>query len=202
VNDDPPFAALLLRGVVTREVVLAGRCSASLFGPGDCFRPWRAIETALPCTTRWHTSGAEIAVLDERFVTAARRWPALAEAIDERLAEQLDLSVLRAAISSLPNVENRIIAAFWQLADRWGVVRPEGIVVRLSLTHTNVGHLVGAQRSTVSLALQALAEDGLLCRTERDLWVLSPRSRDALDADLAKTVVSGHHEWPRPDGAG
>src|SRR5215207_7228178 len=184
VKDEHPFAALLLRGVVTHEIMLAGRCSASLFGPGDCFRPWHAIDTALPCTARWETSGAVIAVLDERFLTAARRWPGLAAVILERLAQQLDVSALRTAIVGLPRVEQRVLAAFWQLAERWGIVRPHGIVVRLALTHALIGHLVGAQRPTVSLALQALAEDGLLRRTEPTVWTLSHGSRDALACDL------------------
>jgi CRP-like cAMP-binding protein len=175
-----PFAALLIRGVVTHETVLAGRRTANLLGPGDVFRPWRSIETALPCTSRWTCPTTAVAVLDERFLIAARRWPGLSAVIHERLAEQLDGCALRTAILGLPRVEQRILALFWQLADRWGPVRPEGVVVRLALTHAVVGHLVGARRSTVTLALKALAEDPLLRRSGNGTWTLSHGSQERL----------------------
>jgi CRP/FNR family cyclic AMP-dependent transcriptional regulator len=181
-----PVAALLLRGVVTHEVVLAGRCNAHLLGPGDLFRPWRSVGTSLPASARWTaTGGAEVAVLDERFLLATRRWPMLSAQIYERLAEQVELAAHRAAILGLPRVEDRVLALFWQLADRWGVVRPDGVVVRLSLTHALIGHLVGAQRPTVSLALLRLAREGLLRRTDGAGWLLA---HDSL------TILTGRPE--------
>jgi CRP/FNR family cyclic AMP-dependent transcriptional regulator len=83
---------------------------------------------------------------------------------------------VRAAIVGLPRVEERVLALFWQLADRWGVVRPEGVVVQLPLTHALIGQLVGAQRPTVSLALQSLADDGLLLRGDIGAWTLDHES--------------------------
>lgn len=95
-----PFAALLLRGLVTHEVMLAGRCSANLLGPGDLFRPWHSADTPLPCDERWTaTGGAAIAVLDERFVATARRWPSLSAVVHERLPEQLEVAAVRGAIA-------------------------------------------------------------------------------------------------------
>jgi CRP/FNR family cyclic AMP-dependent transcriptional regulator len=168
-----PFAALVLRGLVTHDVILAGRSSANLLGPGDLFRPWRSADTSLPCDARWTaTGGAAIALLDERFTAAARRWPGLSAVVYERLAGQLDDAAVRAAIVALPRVEERILALFWQLADRWGVVRPDCVLVRLALTHALIGQLVGARRPTVSLALQALTEEGLLRREAADAWLL------------------------------
>jgi CRP/FNR family transcriptional regulator, cyclic AMP receptor protein len=185
-----PLGALLLSGVVTHEVTLAGRCNAELFGPGDVFRPWSAGESVLPCTTRWTTTGAAIAVIDERFLTAARRWPGLTAAIHERLADQADRAALRTAIVALPRVGQRVLAVFWQLAERWGVVRPDGVVIGLALTHAVIGQLVGAQRPTVSLALQELADDGLLRRTGPSAWTLSHASLGAL-ADGGQGVRPG-----------
>jgi CRP-like cAMP-binding protein len=157
-----PFCVVLLDGILTHEVTLAGRCNAELFGPGDIVRPWSTRDSVLPCTARWTTSGATIAVLDERFLLAARRWPGLSTAIQERLAEQAERAAVRTAIVALPRVGQRVLAVFWQLAERWGVVRRDGVVIRLALTHSIIGQLVGAQRPTVSLALQELTDDGLL----------------------------------------
>jgi CRP/FNR family cyclic AMP-dependent transcriptional regulator len=184
-----PFAALVLRGLVTHDLILAGRCSTNLLGPGALFRPWRSADTSLPCDARWTATGsAAIALLDERFVAAARRWPGLSAAVFERMAEQLDDAAVRAAIVALPRVEERILALFWQLADRWGVVRPDGVVVRLAVTHTLIGQLVGARRPTVSLALQALAEAGLLRREAADAWLLHHESLAGLGPDGARVA--------------
>jgi CRP/FNR family transcriptional regulator, cyclic AMP receptor protein len=187
-----PLAALLLRGVVMHELMLAGRRSANVLGPGDLFRPWRSADTAVPCASSWSTGGgAAMAVLDGRFLTAARRWPGLSAVVYERLAEQLETAEVRAAITALPRVEERVLALFWLLADRWGVVRPEGVVVELALTHALIGHLVGAQRPTVSLALQALAEDRLLRRAETDAWVLGHDSYAVLGAGSDRPFGDG-----------
>jgi CRP/FNR family transcriptional regulator, cyclic AMP receptor protein len=180
-----PFAAIVISGVVTHEVALAGRCSADLLGSGDVLRPWRAVDSALPAESLWSSpAGAEIAVLDQRFLAATRRWPRLGAVIHERLADQLDASAARAAIVALPRVEERVLALFWQLADRWGVVTADAVVVRLPLTHAFIGQLVGAQRPTVSLALHALAQEpALLSRTAPGAWSLSHRSNERLAPD-------------------
>jgi hypothetical protein len=87
-----------------------------------------------------------------------------------------------------------VLAIFWQLAERWGVVRPDGVVIGLALTHAVIGQLVGAQRPTVSLALQELADDGLLRRTGPSAWTLSHASLDAL-AGGGQEVRPGPDPW-------
>jgi hypothetical protein len=175
------LGALLIRGLVTLETTIARRRSAELFGPGDVLRPWPGFESVVPAASRWASdAGAVVAVLDGRFVAAARRWPGLFVVLHDRLAEQLDRATARAAIMALPRVEQRVLGLFWQLAERWGTVRPEGIVIELGLTHELIGQLIGARRPTVSLALQPLAHEGLLQRTAAGGWVLAHDSLEAL----------------------
>jgi CRP-like cAMP-binding protein len=179
-----PFAALLLDGVVTYEITLAGRRSAQLLGPGDLFRPWASTDASLRYASSWSSAGdAAIALLDDHFLVATRRWPRLAAVVYGRLADQMEVGAVRAAIVALPRVEQRVLALFWQLADRWGIVRPRGVVVRLALTHEVIGRLVGAQRPTISLALHALAEQDLLCRDDAGAWMLARESLTILAAD-------------------
>jgi CRP/FNR family transcriptional regulator, cyclic AMP receptor protein len=177
------FAALIVRGLVTREITIGGRRSADLLGPGDVFHPWRTPPTAVGGASRW-ASGTTVlvAMLDERFVAAARRWPGLFDVVHDRLAEQLERAAARAAIMALPRVEERVVGLFWQLAERWGKVRVDGVVVELALTHELIGQLIGAQRPTVSLALAALDRDGALRRTREGSWLLTARSREMLPA--------------------
>jgi CRP/FNR family cyclic AMP-dependent transcriptional regulator len=178
---DAAFGALLIRGLVTHETTIAHRRSAELFGPGDLLRPWPAFDSAVPATSRWASdAGAVMALLDRRFLAAARRWPELFVVLHDRIAEQLDRAIARAAIMALPRVEQRVLGLFWQLAERWGTVRPEGIGIDLALTHELIGQLIGARRPTVSLALRPLAHDGLLQRTATGGWLLAHDSLDAL----------------------
>jgi CRP/FNR family cyclic AMP-dependent transcriptional regulator len=180
----PRFGLIVLDGAIIQEVVLAGRRSAQLLGPGDLLRPWQQAETALPCSMRWTVVGeAGVAVLDERFVAAGRRWPDLIDAVYGRLSDQLDNGARHSAICGLPRVEDRVLALFWHLADRWGTVRPEGVVIRLPFTHELLGRMIAAKRPTVSLALAALAAEGLLHRDEAGAWTLAHGSRALLEPD-------------------
>jgi hypothetical protein len=174
--------ALIVSGLLIHDIALAASTSSHLFGPGDPVRPWTERAAVVPAAARWTVAGpgATVAILDERFALAERRWPQLATAVRQRLADQADAAVLRAAITSLPRVEQRLLAMLWHLADRWGVVRPDGVVVPLKLTHELLGRLVGAKRPTVSLALAALAADGTVRALDNGAWCLDPGSAEAL----------------------
>jgi CRP-like cAMP-binding protein len=76
------------------------------------------------------------------------------------------------AIVHQPRVDIRLQMLFWHLADRWGLVRSDGISLPLRLTHTVLADLVTARRPTVSSALSELAERGLV-RLLDDAWLLS-----------------------------
>src|SRR3954454_16826470 len=128
---------------------------------------------------------------------AARRWPQLADVVRERLADQLDAAATRAAIIGLRRVDQRLLAMFWLLADRWGRVRPEGVVVDLPVTHHFLGHLVAARRSTVTLAMKELADEGLLNRSGRGTWMLAHGSLDALSGGAAPAVAEVTPLGPR-----
>jgi CRP/FNR family cyclic AMP-dependent transcriptional regulator len=193
--DGRAFAALLLRGLVTREVAVAARHTAELFGPGDILHPWRTPSSEVGSTSRWGSGTAVlVAMLDDRFIAAARRWPRLFGIVHDRLAEQLERAAARAAIMALPRVDERVLGVFWQLADRWGTVRADGVVVDIALTHELIGQLIGAQRPTVTLALQALDRDGLVRRKADGGWLLSPQSIDLLAPVVA--VGSIHTAGP------
>jgi CRP/FNR family transcriptional regulator, cyclic AMP receptor protein len=180
------FALLVLRGAITREVHLADRRSAELVGPGDVLRPSSTGDSLLPHeVTLTVTEPAIVAILDERFRQVARRWPTLAAALDERLLAQAERLIVRVAIAQLGRVDQRLLALFWHLADRWGRVTPHGITVPLKLTHEALGRLVGAQRPTVSLALADLAAAGYVTHTAGVGWLLDDASRAGLEPPIA-----------------
>ncbi|MBV9467446.1 MAG: Crp/Fnr family transcriptional regulator, partial [Solirubrobacterales bacterium] len=87
---------------------------------------------------------------------------------------------LTQAVTHLPRVTSRLLIFFWLLAERWGRVGPDGIQVRLPLTHEVLAMLVGAHRPTVTVALQRLARAELLLRERPDRWLLTRSAIDSL----------------------
>lgn len=179
-HDNGAFAILVIEGAIVRQLDLIDRRCTQILGPGDVVQP-AGDGGILGCPVTWtmQQHGA-VAALDERFTRASQRWPVLAVNLHRRLLDQADRTALHAAIAQLPRVDRRILALFWQLAERWGRVTPFGVELPLALTHESIGRLVGAQRPTVTLALRELADEGAVTRAAPGNWLLSVRSRDAL----------------------
>ena len=179
--DSDPFAYVVVEGLLRREAALHDRRATELVGPGDVIDPRAAADTPLPLALRWAADERTVlAVLDTRFITAARYWPALGLELHRRMAAQAARTSVHLAISQLGRVDLRVLALLWHLADRWGLVTPEGVVVPMRLTHSLLGRLVGAQRPTVTLALAQLAEVGDVTRRDDGGFVLRRDSTDRL----------------------
>jgi CRP/FNR family transcriptional regulator, cyclic AMP receptor protein len=173
---------LVLDGVIARELVVADHVSAELLGPGDLVRPWQGANSAglLPVQAIWSVlSTVTLAVLDRRFAAEAARYPEITAALFDRLGERSLRLATTQAISQLTRVDRRLKALFWHLAERWGRVSGDGVVVPLALTHRILGQLVGARRPTVSTALSELAERGELVRRGDGSWLLRGDPPDA-----------------------
>jgi CRP/FNR family cyclic AMP-dependent transcriptional regulator len=172
-----PIGLIVIDGLLVREVSLAGRTSTSLYGPGEVLdsRP----DTGSPLMTVATVScpdEAIVAILDDRIVAAARRWPQMVTRLLAYTLHQLVRSDIRSAVGKLERVEDRLLAFFWLLAERFGRRGPDGVTIARPLTHEAIGQLIGARRSTVSLGLHALYDEGLLARLDDGSWLLAPES--------------------------
>lgn len=166
--------AIVLQGMLIQRTELADRWSTQLLDRGAILHDLDPNDSCLPCSITLTSVGTStIAVLDSRFDTAGRRWPALWRVVHERLAQQLKRAARWNVVGSLPRVEQRLLAAFWLLADHHGIRRADGVFLRLSLTHEMLGTMIGARRPTVSLALTYLADRGLLVSQGRGDWLLT-----------------------------
>lgn len=177
-----PFAAVVLDGLLARECRLAGRVSRHIVGRGDVIGLERAGDDRVD-TLLWRVeTPARIAVLDRRFVAAVARWPWLVADVVRRTACWADRASVLQAIGHLPRVEDRVLALLWHLADHWGRIAADAVVVPLRLSHVTLGSLVGARRPTVSLALAELQRRGAVTRRD-EAWLLDPASRELLDRE-------------------
>jgi len=80
----PVVGFLIVDGMVTRDLLFAGRTTTELLGAGDILRPWDddVAFDALPFSASWNVqTPARVAMLDTRVAIAAGRWPSLASAL-------------------------------------------------------------------------------------------------------------------------
>jgi CRP-like cAMP-binding protein len=181
---------LVLTGAVARDVRVLDRTTTQLFGPGDVLAAERPHAECLSSQVGYHAEQpSRVALLDARFHAAARVWPALSTLVQQRLVAQSRRLAVQAAILALPRVESRVLAILWHLAEVFGSVRPEGVLVPLQLTHERLGRLVGAQRPTVTLALRRLGEAGDAVRVP-DGWMLKSGSADQLTTEERVLVAA------------
>jgi CRP/FNR family transcriptional regulator, cyclic AMP receptor protein len=181
-----PFALMVVDGLVVRELLLAGSTATELLGAGDIVEHEPPDDALLPTEARWSVPDtARIAVLDDRVLAILRTWPSVARLLFERAARREARLSTHRAIAQLPRVDQRLLAFFGYLAERWGRVASAGVVVPLQLTHETLGRLIGARRPTVSLALKDLAAESMLERRGDGSWLLRYEAFERLGSTSA-----------------
>ncbi|HTX93843.1 MAG TPA: Crp/Fnr family transcriptional regulator [Mycobacterium sp.] len=184
----PLHGYLVIAGSLAINLQMSGRRCTRLIGSRELVLLDGIQGDSIPLNWEWSVlAPARLVLLDARLHAVARHWPPLMSAILERAAQQTRHAFLQQAISQLPRVEERLLALFWSIADRQGVVRSDGVWVELSATHDTLASMVGAQRPTVSLGLTRLAEGGLV-RAENGGWLIA---RDSLDAFAKPSPTAG-----------
>lgn len=172
-SDPSAFGVLVTEGAIVRDVLLAGSVASDLLGPGDVAALGGDEDALVPAALRWTVSApGRVAVLDGQLLASLEAWPTVVARLLAHATRQTSTMAILRAISQLPRVDQRLLALFWHLAERWGRVGPHGIVVRLALTHETLGRMVGARRPTVSLALKELATAGAVVRRADGSWIL------------------------------
>lgn len=172
------FGLLVLDGLLIRRVTLNGRSGGELLGAGDLLQPW-ALQPpydTLRADSAWEVlQPARLGVLDGRFAARVSPWPEVAAALVARAIERSRMLAFQHVASHLPGLEGRLVALMLALADRWGRVTPDGVLVPARLTHATLAELVGASRPSVSTALARLARERALYRTPSG-WLLDKRA--------------------------
>jgi CRP/FNR family transcriptional regulator, cyclic AMP receptor protein len=90
------------------------------------------------------------------------------------------------AISQHRRLDVRLRLVLWKLADRFGVVRRDGVHLEIPLTHEVLSHLAVARRPSVSTALRRLIAAGEVRREGRRFVLLGePPDAAELEEDVA-----------------
>lgn len=189
------FTALVLDGMLVQTLRIGEHAGLRLLGPGDLVSLTQAPPSMLVLDAELHASvRTRLALLGSEFLVAGRRWPSLAATLHSRDTEQSERVLAQLVICQLPRVDDRLLAMLWLLAESWGRVTPDGTVLPIRLTHGVLGGLVGARRSTVTLALQELIRKGAITRRGEGWLLLQPPAAPAPGPDtshphLHQTVV-------------
>jgi CRP-like cAMP-binding protein len=167
---------LVIEGLLVRDLCVESRRCAELLGPGDLLRPSSDPTPGAESVSAelcWQVAGtpARIAVLDGRVSHLLCRFPALVNDLLDRVLARSRALQFQLALTQMHGVDRRLELLLWQLADRWGRVTLDGVVLPLDLTHEMLGKLIGARRPSVTTALGRLAERGTVLRYE-DGWLL------------------------------
>ena len=196
------LGALVLDGVLIRQVIVGERRCGELVSAGAILRPWDHFgeEAPMPFEVDWRVlQSARVALLDQRWVRFAATQPQLVELLVQRAIERAHTVAFNVAIHCLQHVDLRLLTLFWHLADRFGHVTTDGIIVPLPLRHEDLAELVGTRRPTVSQALAKLARDGLLTRRADRTWLLAG-DPPAEVRDMRRTRDLALRDAPGPAG--
>ena len=166
---------LVVDGLITREVEVLGRRCVELIGSGDVIRPWSWDDEGshVQAEVGWMVlEPARLAVLNHHLVVRMTPWPQLGLELFNRGTRRAHALAVSLAIAHHQRVDDRLLLTLWHLAERWGRVLPDGIVISLPLSHQRLADLVGAHRPAVTSAMGDLARRGAISRREDRDWIL------------------------------
>jgi len=166
---------LIIDGLISREVDVLGRRCVELLGAGDVIRPWSWDEDGshVKAEVGWEVlEPARMVVLDHRLIVRITPWPQLGLELFSRGTRRAHSLAVSLAIAHHQRVDDRLMLTLWHLAERWGRVRPDGVVVPLPLSHQRLADLVGAHRPAVTTAMGELTRAGSISRRDDRTWLL------------------------------
>ncbi len=169
---------LVLDGLLLRRVGVDGRFGAEILGEGDLLKPRidAELSTSLSVTRGWRVlAPLRLAVLDAEAARYCAEFPELTGSLLDRALDRVRNLQILMAIVHHARVNVRVHTLLWHLADRWGRVRSEGVLLPLSITHSVIADMVAARRPTVTTSISELTrmdlvrpvEGGWLLRGER-----------------------------------
>jgi hypothetical protein len=184
---------LVIDGLLSREVDVLGRRCVELLGHGDVMRPWRWDDEGshVQAEIGWMVlEPTRLARLDHELVRRIVPWPQLGVELFNRGTRRAHHLAIALAIAHHQRVDDRLLLTLWHLAERWGRVRRDGIVVPLPLSHQRLADLVGAHRPSVTTAMGDLVRRGSLSRDDAGNWLLHGTPPEQLRHHRLAAVMS------------
>ncbi len=116
------------------------------------------------------------------------RNPRFASLLVKKLAQTAQLSADAACDLGFLDVQQRVMHSLMNLARQHGIATERGLEITTELTHEDIGELVAANRSTITVLLNKLQKQGLIWKHGRHWVVITPEHYQILDG-LREAVV-------------
>ncbi len=152
----------------------------AVLGPGDL------LGLEAQATGRFRVEAEAMAPTEVGFIdkhdlqSLVERFPALATALIEKLAEELGELQERVWATARPGAPSRLAYLLLDLADTHGRDHPEGTEIALALTREELAEMAGVSRETASLTLSRFAKRGWIDAEGRRIVVRDAESLNAL----------------------
>ena len=185
---------IVVEGLAIRQISLGHRAAAELLGPGDLLRPWDddGEHAAYPFSSSFRViEPLTLAVLGPEAIRVLMHFPEVVARLVGRVMRRSRRVVGHLVIAQLTSVDTRLHVALWHLADRFGKVRPDGVIVPLPLTHEMLGLIVGARRPSVTAAMGRLVGRGIVETLPDGGWLLLGDPPQGLAANGELAVLRG-----------
>lgn len=172
------LGVLLLSGLALTKVSVGQRAHAELVSAGDVVVPWLALDSPAAVASSLVgdvVSPTRVVLLDRAFALRTAQWPEVASNLLGRAVRRARKVSQQAAVNAIPRIQERIEITLWLLADRFGRMTSDGVVLELPLTHSQLACLVGAQRPSVTTGLTGLQRSGRIERRGTANWLLRKR---------------------------
>ncbi len=173
----------------------------SVIGPGEMFGELSLFDPRPRTQTATALTDTRLAALDHQ---ALRDWvtdrPDMALHLLRALAQRLRRTNEVMTDLVFTDVPGRVAKALLDLADRFGLQRPDGLQVNHDLTQEELAQLVGASRETVNKALADFVSRGWIQLSAKSVLLVDPerlRKRARL-AGAGPPVSSSSQAAARP----
>lgn len=166
-----------------REVTFA------LLEPGEIFGELEVLDDLPRDTLAEALDDSELCIMQrETFLSLIRSKPELSFRLTKLIGFRMRQIESRVEDLVFRDVPSRLAHLLLQLSKEYGKETPQGILLRIKITHQDIANLIGSIRETVSAVLGEFKKEGMISFDGRQIILLRP--------DLLKVRAGSHSPTP------
>lgn len=150
-----------------KEIIL------SLFRDGDFFGEMSLMQKGLTRSATAETLelSSIYTLVRSEFYQFMERNPTISLKLLEVTMERLRKANEQIYDLTFLDVRTRTIKTIYRLSEEYGIVKPNGILINMKLTHQQLANMVGTVRESVTKVLQELQEDDTITIEKKFIFV-------------------------------
>jgi CRP-like cAMP-binding protein len=161
---------IIVEGAILRTVELMQRTGAELLGSGD---PLQVRDDPDIVARHRVLTPTRLAVLEASRLAHFAREPDILSGLLNSVDRRTTTIAGQIVCYQFNSLDERLSVLLTELAERWGVVTPDGIVLPGFLSHSVLAALTGTRRPSLTAAMVRLTAAGHLRRLHDRRWLVS-----------------------------